>query len=123
MGMADAMATYLVVSNSGSAPDALVGVASDVARTVQLHETVVVSPSPGASGMGMASPSGGAMMAMRPVAKVEVPAAGSIELKPGGYHIMLMGMLRQLKPGDTFTVTLTFEKAGTKSVTVEVRAS
>ena len=41
-------------------------------------------------------------------------------LKPGGYHIMLMGLKQQLKDGETFPVTLTFEKAGAVTTTVHV---
>ncbi len=125
MGVADAMATYLVIRNSGSTADALIGVASDVASTVQMHETVTVaaSPSPG-DGMAMGSPApSGAMMAMQPVARIEVPAGATVELKAGGYHIMLTGLKQELKAGDSFTLTLAFEKAGRLPVTVAVRAN
>jgi hypothetical protein len=43
------------------------------------------------------------------------------EMKPGGHHIMLLGLKRDLKPGDTVTVTVTFEKAGMMTVEAPVR--
>lgn len=124
IGMADAMAAYMVIANGGSAPDALIGAASDVAATVQMHETVAVGASPGDSAaMAGGSPAAGGMMAMQPVSRIELPAGATVELKSGGYHIMLTGLKEQLKAGDSFTLTLTFEKAGPLPVTVTLRAS
>ena len=60
---------------------------------------------------------------MQPVARLEIPAGGSVELKPGSYHIMLIGLKQDLKAGDTIEITLTFEKAGEVKVTAEVRES
>ena len=60
-------------------------------------------------------------MRMRPLTKVEVPAGGRIEMKPGGHHIMLLGLTRDLQPGDTVTVRLRFEKAGERVVEAPVR--
>jgi hypothetical protein len=58
------------------------------------------------------------VMTMRPVSGgLEIPAGGKIALKPGGYHLMFIGLKRQPKQGEKFPATLTFEKAG--SVTVE----
>jgi len=48
---------------------------------------------------------------------LEIPAGGKVEVKPGGYHLMFVGLKRQPKQGEKFSATLTFEKAG--SVTVE----
>jgi hypothetical protein len=55
---------------------------------------------------------------MRRVEAIEVPADGMASLRPGGFHIMLIGLTEPLKEGERFPLTLTFEKAG--SVTVEV---
>lgn len=49
------------------------------------------------------------------------PAGGAVAFKPGGLHVMLMDLERDLKPGDTFSLTLKFEKAGARSVQVTVR--
>lgn len=61
-------------------------------------------------------------MKMRPLSGgVEVPASGRVEFKPGSYHIMLIGLKRDLKVGDRFTVTPELEKSGTLTVESEVR--
>jgi len=137
---AGAGAAYLVIENTGSAADALVGAGSDVAKAVEVHETYAIeseapmasampaessgmgSESPMASGMPAATMASGGMMGMRPVARLDIPAGGKVELKPGGYHIMLIELTRELKVGDKVEITLTFEKAGDVKVTAEVRA-
>jgi periplasmic copper chaperone A len=128
--MASAGAAYMKIENTGSAADALIGASSPAATTVEVHETVVMaSPVPSASdGMGTGSPmpsaSGmgdGGMMGMQPIARLEIPAGGSVELKPGSYHIMLIGLKQDLNAGDTIEITLTFEKAGELSLSVPVK--
>ena len=61
--------------------------------------------------------------APRPIAGVDIPAGGTLELKPGGYHIMLINLKQELKVGDKIELTLTFEKAAPIVVTAEVRES
>ena len=57
------------------------------------------------------------VMTMRPVAGgLEIPAGGKVALKPGGYHLMFIGLKRQPKQGEKFPATLTFEKAGSVKV-------
>ena len=63
------------------------------------------------------------VMQMREVADgLNVPAGGSVTLKPGSYHVMLIGLKRPLTAGETFPLTLSFAKAGNISVTVPVQA-
>lgn len=112
--MASAAAAYATITNAGAAPDALVGASSPAAATVEVHETITMG-SPAASSSGM--------MGMQPVARVEIPAGGSLQLKPGSYHVMLIGLARDLTVGDTIDLTLTFEKAGPITVKAQVRAS
>jgi hypothetical protein len=129
---AGAGAAYVVIENTGSAGDALVGVESDVAKSTELHETYAIESavpmesagmaSPAASGMPKASMGTGSMMGMRPIARLEVPAGGKVELKPGSYHIMLIDLTKELKAGDKVEITLVFEKAGDVKITAEVRA-
>ena len=111
---ASAAAAYATITNAGPTADALVGASSPAAATVEVHETVAMG-SPAASGSGM--------MGMRPVARVEIPAGGSLQLKPGSYHVMLIGLAHDLVVGDTIDLTLTFEKAGQITVKAQVRAS
>ena len=112
--MASAAAAYATITNAGPTADALVGASSPAAAAVEVHETVAMG-SPAASGSGM--------MGMRPVARVEIPAGGSLQLKPGSYHIMLIGLVKDLKAGDTIDLTLKFERTGAISVKAQVRES
>lgn len=98
-------AVYALLVNSGNAPDALVGVTSDASATAEIHETYRHMN----------------MMMMRPVKKIDVPAGGKVELKPGGYHVMLLNLKRDLKAGDSIEVTLQFEKAGKIPVMAAVK--
>lgn len=88
---------YLQISNIGNTPDRLMGGSTAVAKEVQLHE------------MSMAN----GVMKMRPVAGgLEIKPGQTVTLKPGGYHLMLMGIKGALKQGEHFKVTLEFAKAG-----------
>lgn len=98
-------AVYVTLANTGRAADALVGASTDAARVVEVHETVMES------GMAM----------MRPVQKIDVPSGGTVRLKPGGYHLMLIDLTRPLKQGEAVNVTLTFSGAGKIPVTATVR--
>jgi copper(I)-binding protein len=98
-------AVYVTISNRGGSRDALIGATTDAAATVELHETVQE----------------GGVMKMRPRPKFELATGGRLEMKPGAHHIMLLGLTRDLKPGDSVSVTLTFEKAGQMTVEAPVR--
>jgi copper(I)-binding protein len=82
-----------------------VSATSSVAEKVELHE--------------VRNEAG--VMAMRPIDKLSVPAGGVVELKPGGYHVMLLGLKRDLNPGDSVPVTLTFQKSAPVTVNAQVR--
>ncbi|MFQ5595183.1 MAG: copper chaperone PCu(A)C [Anaerolineae bacterium] len=97
---------YLTLENQGRQPDRLTGARSDIAEAVELHRTKME----------------GDVMQMQPIAGgVEVPARSRVVFEPGGAHIMLIGLKRDLKAGDRFTVVLEFEKSGTLTVESEVR--
>ena len=96
---------YAEIANAGSQDDALVAISTPVAQMPMLHETVVRD--------GVAS--------MPHAMSVPVPAGGSARLEPGGFHGMLMGLNVALAEGESFPLTMTFEKAG--EVTVEVGIS
>jgi copper(I)-binding protein len=97
-------AGYLVLKNAGAA-DRLVSATAPFAGRVEIHE--------------MAMKDG--VMTMRPLADgIAVPAGGTVELKPGGYHIMFMDLKSPLKEGTLVDGTLTFEKAGTVNVQFKV---
>ncbi len=98
-------AVYLAIRNTGDADDVLVAASTDVAR-VELHTTMMR----------------GGQMVMEPVQSVPVRAGAWAALQPGGLHIMLVDLRRELRPGDRINLELRFEKAGTVSITVPVRA-
>jgi copper(I)-binding protein len=88
---------YLTITNTGTSPDRLVGGATNVAGRFEVHQ------------MSMAN----GVMKMREVANgLEIKPGQTVELKPGGYHVMFMGLKQQLVQGQHFKATLQFEKAG-----------
>lgn len=108
MTMSDGMnsAVYMVLTNPGSAADRLLSASADVAKAVEVHESIM---------------DGDVMRMQQLTDGIEIPANGQVELKPGGLHIMLIGLNRDLNPGETFPVTLQFESAGAVTVEAEVR--
>ena len=62
------------------------------------------------------------IMKMRAIKGLDLPAGKSVELKPGGYHVMLMDLKQQMKEGDTVPLTLVVEGKDKKRTTVEVKA-
>lgn len=98
-------AAYMLLHNHGTEDDALVGASSDIASAVELHLSQM-----GADGT----------MQMIPQESIALPAGGEVELKPGSYHIMLIGLVKDLKVGDNITLTLHFEKHEDITLTVPV---
>lgn len=98
---------YLKITNKGTSVDRLVGVTSPGADRVEVHE------------MSMTD----GVMKMRPLADgLTIKPGETVELKPGGFHVMFMDIKQPLKQGDTLKATLTFEKAGTLDVSFGVNA-
>ncbi len=98
-------AVYLTIFNVGEAADALVAARSEVAQAAELHQSRLV----------------GDVVQMRPVGRIEVPAGGQVKLAPGDYHLMLVGLTRELRPGERFLIVLRFEKGREITADVEVR--
>lgn len=112
-------AAYMMITATDDDMLTSASVDASVAAKVEIHETV---PADGATGMtGATGMSGMGAMTMRPVDGIELPAGESVELKPGGYHVMLFDLAEPLKAGDTIEVTLTFEKADPMTIKVPVR--
>lgn len=102
-----AAGAYLTVTNKGAEADRLVGGASPKAGKVEIHTMEVVND----------------VMTMRPVeGGLEIPAGGTVELKPGSFHVMFMDVAAPFAEGDTVPVTLKFEKAGEVELSLPVRA-
>jgi hypothetical protein len=118
--MASAGAIYMDLE--AGEDDRLIGAAVDatIAGKVEIHETAMMEDSGGEGDMGEEGEMGGAMT-MREVGEIALPAGTTVNLEPGGYHIMLLDIATPLELGQKFDVTLTFAEAGDKVVEVEVR--
>ncbi len=100
-------AGYLTITNNGSAPDRLVGGTSEVAGSFEIHEMTMDN----------------GVMRMRPVAQgLELKPGATIALKPGGNHVMFIGLKSQLVQGQHIKATLAFEKAGKVEVDFSVES-
>ena len=99
-------AGYLTIRNTGSAPDTLVSVETSVAGRGEIHDMTMTD---------------GVMRMRRLADGVEIPAGGSIALKPGGMHLMLMDLKQQLVEGEKVTVKLTFKSGASGDVVLPVQ--
>jgi copper(I)-binding protein len=98
-------AAYLTIENRGRGEDCLIGAETEAATSVEIHETTLV----------------GDVMRMRKLEALDVPPEGSVELEPGGIHLMLLGLTRPLLEGEEIQLTLRFQISGEVTVTVPVR--
>lgn len=104
-GAATTGAVYLTLHNMGTMPDALTAVSTPAAEKAELHLTKLEN----------------GVMEMRPVPTLTIAPGQRITLDPAsGYHIMLIGLKAPLKEGDQVPLTLTFEHAGSQSITAGV---
>jgi hypothetical protein len=99
-------AGYFTVTNKGSAPDRLIGVTSTAADHAEVHEMTMKN----------------GVMTMRPLANgIEIKPGETVQLKPGGNHVMMFGLKQPLKAGEKVRGTLSFEKAGTVDIEYAVQ--
>lgn len=98
---------FLTVTNKGTTPDRLIAVRSTVSAKVEVHEVRM----------------DGNVMKMRELEKgLEIPAGATVMLKPGGYHLMFMGLKAPFAKGAKVPLTLVFEKAGSLDIVLDVEA-
>jgi copper(I)-binding protein len=97
-------ALYFTLENNGSEADTLYAVETDVAKMVQIHETY----------------SNGDVMGMREIGKIIIEPESSVKLEPGGMHIMVMRLKRDIKKGDEIEFKLHFKNAG--SILIRAKA-
>ena len=100
-------AGFMTLKNNGPTPDRLISAASPAARVVELHTHIRE----------------GDVMRMRPVADIPIPPGQTVHLRPGGLHIMLIGLTEPLRQGGTMPLTLRFERAGEVQVTLSVESA
>jgi periplasmic copper chaperone A len=98
---------YFKIKNTGAASDRLVGGSSEAGSRFEIHEMTM----------------DGGVMRMRPVGKgLEIKPGQTVELKPGSFHVMILGLKKPLQQGNRFKGTLVFEKAGSVDVEYVVEA-
>lgn len=95
---------FTMLMNHSDAPIEITALSSPVANTVELHDHV----------------SEGGKVKMRRVEKIVIPAQGSLDMKPGGLHLMLIGLKEQIKDGSTITVDITAKGAAAQKVSFTV---
>ena len=98
-------ASFLTLSNNSDREVALIKATSEVAENVELHEHT----------------HNNGMMEMRQVQEIIIPAKGTTVLKPGGFHIMLIGLTRKIAAGDTVEISLEFDDGSKKEIEVQVK--
>ena len=99
-------AVYFVLKNHSAEADDLVGVSSSMAESVEMHESAVVE--------------GTEVMQMKQVFSVPLNAGSEVTFKPGGLHVMLVRLKRELKNGETIEITLHFKNHADIPVNVSV---
>jgi hypothetical protein len=105
-GPAKTGAAYIgKISNHSGKSDRLISVTSPAAKRVMVHQSIVEND----------------IAKMRHVKALDIKPGQSVSFKPGGYHIMMVGLKKPLKAGETFPLTLSFEHAGKIEITVTVR--
>lgn len=104
---AKVLAAYLEIHNSGKKPWTLISVSSPAFDQVSIHQSMMH----------------GDMVHMEQIKELSIPAQGSVTLKPGGLHLMLMEAKKPLKAGDQVSLTLVFKSGKKIAVKATVRAS
>lgn len=106
IGKAKAGAAYLTITNGGGEADRLISAETPAAKRAELHTHVMKD----------------GVMKMRRLEAVEVAPGEPTVFQPGGLHVMLMGLKAPLTEGETFPLTLNFEKAGAVEITVKIES-
>jgi copper(I)-binding protein len=104
--LGDNSAIYLKIVNGSELDDNLIGASTDVAGAAEIH-------------LSRMDEAGNMTMELQNL--IVLPAGSSLDFTPGGLHIMLVNLMKDLSVGDSFPVTLEFQRAGDMTVQVEVR--
>ncbi len=99
-------ASFMEIHNKGSKGIKLIGAKSSVAKVVELHTHI----------------NNHGVMRMRKLPFIAIPGPGKVHLKPGGLHVMLIGLHKPLKEGQQISVMLNFEDGSQKKVVMPVRS-
>ena len=104
IGAGKVTAGYGKITNTGDDSDTLLSVSTPAAATAELHQSL----------------DKGGVMTMAPVARLDIPRMGAVDLRPGGYHLMIMNVIRPLKRGESVSLVFTFAHAGAVTVAADV---
>ncbi len=99
------VAAYMVLANPSGRTDRLVSVRSPLAGKIEIHRMIIRN----------------GMMDMDAIPFLTIPAKGEVKLQPGGTHLMIYGLKRELRAGDRLPLELEFEHAGTRLIDAPVR--
>ena len=105
LGEVRATAAYLKIENRGAKPDRLMSISTPVAATAQVHDSAMRD----------------GMMRMTPAEPLIIKPGQSVQLSPGGLHVMVMGLKAPLRAGQSAPMILHFEQAGPVEVQAEIR--
>ena len=108
MSMPTAGSMYMLIKNSGDAPETLLSGSSPACGSIEVHEMVMRDD--GTMGMNLIDN------------PLEIPAGGEVTLEVGGLHIMCIMKNDQFAPGNTVDLTLVFEKTGEKTISLELKS-
>jgi len=98
-------AAYLTIHNTGPGADRLLAISTPAATSASIHSTSMA----------------GGVMRMRSAGAQAIPAGGTLQMKPGGVHVMLMGLKAPLKTGQRLPLTLRFQRAGLVRTSVPIQ--
>jgi copper(I)-binding protein len=101
---APATGAFMVIKNGGDKDVKVVKADNPASKTTELHTHI----------------NDNGVMKMRPVPSIDIQAGGQAELKPGGLHVMMIGLKNALNEGDVVPITLTFDDGSTKQVDAKV---
>jgi copper(I)-binding protein len=99
------LAAYMTLVNPADRADRLLSAHSPLAGTIEIHRMIIKN----------------GMMDMDAIPFLTIPAKGEVKLQPGGTHLMIYGMKRELSAGDRLPLELTFEHGGLRKLDVPVR--
>jgi hypothetical protein len=97
---------FMIIHNCSGQNDALLKASTPIAMLTQVHTTEMKD----------------GVMSMSEVSKIDLPAGKKVELKSGGYHIMMMKLSQEVKAGDLVEITLVFEKAGEMKISAPAKS-
>lgn len=102
----DITALYFDIQNSGSSEDRVVSINTPISDSAEIHNTIIDS-------RGIAK--------MVRLEEVKIASNNSLKFAPGGMHVMLIGLNKEIRAGEEYQININFKNSGTKTVTAKVK--